>query len=278
MKIVILGASGLIGNGIMKTLSANKAFSIYGTFNSNSFYEQKDMKNIQKFDVLANNELFNFINKIRPDQIINCLGITKHFSKDYTDREFMYVNCEFVKELANISKKQSYRLIHISTDCVFDGVKGDYSESDLPNAKDIYGKSKSYAEMISDESLVIRTSTIGREIGTVNGLLEWFLDQVNECEGYKNAYFTGITATELGKILIDCFIPKVEVKGLYNVGANKISKYDLLKIFSYHYNKKISVIKNETISIDRSLNSKKFKNFFNYQSKSWSNMLSEMQN
>ncbi len=276
MKIVILGASGLIGNGIMKTLSANKTLSIYGTYNNNSFYEKENVKNFQKFDVLANNELFNFINKIKPDQIINCLGITKHFSKKYTEREFMYVNYEFVKELANISKKKSYRLIHISTDCVFDGLKGAYSESDAPNARDIYGKSKSCAEMISDESLVIRTSTIGREIGTVNGLLEWFLGQVNECEGYKKAYFTGITATELGKILLEYFIPKVDIKGLYNVGSNKISKHDLLKIFSHHYNKKISIIENEIISIDRSLNSKKFKNFFNYQSKTWSSMLSEM--
>lgn len=276
MKIVILGASGLIGNGVVKALSNNHSLKILGTYSKNLFYKEKKIENFFEFDVLKDNKIFDFILNQNPNIVINCLGITKHYQDRFSEKEFMHVNYHFVEQLSKLSQTKNFKLIHISTDCVFNGLDGNYSELDVPNATDIYGKSKIYSEKIYNNNLVLRTSTVGRELGTKNGLLEWFLSRNNYCDGYVNAFFSGITNVELGMIIQNHVFPNLQINGLFNISAEKINKYSLLKIFSDHFKKDIDIKVFKNFTVDRSLNSLKFQKKMGYKIKSWDLMLSEL--
>ncbi len=276
MKVLILGISGLIGNGIASVIREDKSKTLMGTYCKNKYFHQLDDKHYHQFNVLKDNSIFDFIRNVKPDCIINCLGITKHLQGLYSEDNIFSVNSHFPIEISKICKENKINLIHISTDCVFDGKSGNYSEIDDPNAKDIYGYSKSLSEKIQSNHLVLRTSTVGREINTQFGLLEWFLSLEKSCEGYKNAFFSGITTKELGKIILDNFITQNQKRGLYNIGGKKINKYDLLILFSKVFNKKIEIKENVTFQIDRSLNSEKFRLDFKYKFKEWERMLEEL--
>ena len=276
MKIIILGASGLVGSGIRKVLERDKKKKIICTFFSNKLFKKLAIKYSYIFNVLKDNSIFEFISNERPDLIINCLGITKHLSKLYSEEEQIEVNGNFPKKLSILSSKINSRFIQISTDCVFIGKKGLYSEIDKPDDQDIYGKSKIIGEEVQNDHLVLRTSTIGREISTFYGLLEWFLKQKSRCNGYRKAYFSGITNVELGKIIQEYIIPNNFYKGIYNVGSERINKYDLLNKFSIHYKKNINIKVDDKFKIDRSLNVGKFINKFQYRVKSWEIMLKEL--
>ena len=154
--------------------------------------------------------------------------------------------------------------------------KFNYSEDDLPNAKDIYGISKSLGESIYHHNLVIRTSTIGHEINTKHGLLEWFISQNSYCTGYRNAYFSGITTLELANLINDFILKKLNLIGLFNVSSEKISKYELLSKINEIYKLKKKIIISDQQKIDRSLNSYKFNRVFGYYPNSWDKMIVSM--
>jgi len=255
LKILILGSSGLIGSTIYRYLSQYKKLDIYGTYNRNKP---------------------PFLNLINFDVIINCIGITKH-QKDVKDLNKTYfLNIQLPLNLSLYSQKHSINFIHISSDCVFDGIKGNFKERDNRLSGDIYGQTKYIGESIIKNSLIIRTSTIGHEIFFKKGLLEWFLSQKNSCEGYKKAYFNGVTTLELSKILFKFFISRRFFPNmLLNVGTNKISKFDLLQKISKIYDKKIEIKENSSLIIDRSLNISKFINLTEYNQKSWYTMIKE---
>lgn len=268
MKILILGSSGLIGSTIYRYLSLKNAVSTYGTYNCN----KPPFNNLIKFNYLKDS-LENFKNF---DVIINCIGVTKH-KKDINDLNKTYfLNIQLPLNLDLFSQKNSIKVIHISSDCIFNGIKGNFKEKDIRLAKDIYGQSKYIAELILKNSLVIRSSTIGHEIFYKHGLLEWFLYKKKFCDGYKNAYFNGLTTLELAKIIYKYFIRKKYFpKIILNVGSTKISKFDLLQKISKIYNKKIDIKESCSLKIDRSLNISKFINLTEYNPKSWYIMIKE---
>ena len=275
MNILVLGATGLIGRAIKKILDQEQDYNVIGTFNNNKFIDNKRLIN---FNVFNDRDLDTFIKKLNPDFIINCIGITKHLSLKYNDNEYMEVNANFPKKLSLIAFKNNSKFIQISTDCIYSGKKGNYKENDVSDANDIYGISKSIGEKIHPSSLILRTSTVGREIGTKYGLIEWFLSQDKECEGYQGAIFSGITNIELGKILKKYIISKEDCSGTFNISSSPINKYEFLKKLALFYKKDIKIYKNNVIKIDRSLSNSLFKNKFGYVPKSWDLMLSEMDN
>jgi len=276
MKIIILGASGLIGNSIKSVFEKDSKLILLGTYCNNIYFNKNPRQNLYRFNVLSDDSIYDFIFKEKPDLIINCLGITKHLKNKFSEEDFIKVNSSFPKYISTLATEMKSRFIHVSTDCVFNGKKGNYSEKDIPDANDIYGFSKIEAESVKKHNLVLRTSTVGKEIYTQYGLLEWFLNQKEYCEGYKNAFFSGITAVEFGKIIRDHFLLAPNIRGLYNIGSNKINKYDLLKKFAKFYGKNIKIDKNLKVVIDRSLNTANFRKQFNYHEKSWEKMLSEL--
>ena len=171
--------------------------------------------------------------------------------------------------------------IHISTDCVFDGKKGDYSEKNSPNALDIYGISKKFGEVTMNNSITIRTSIIGHELNTKFGLLEWFLSQKKNkiINGFNKAYFSGLTTYELSRIIHKYFKNKnYKFTNLVHISGPRISKYSLIKIISQAYGRKNKIKKNNFLKVDKSLNSMLFRKLTGYKIKSWQNMINENKN
>jgi dTDP-4-dehydrorhamnose reductase len=270
LKIIILGASGLLGSTLFKTLIKVKNFSVYGTVRSfssfdsanKSLYEINDFKSLEKM-----------LTDTKPHVLINCIGITNKKSAERVN--LFQTNSIFPHQILCLSKKLNFRFIQISTDCVFSGIKGFYSELDLPDPIDDYGLSKLLGETNFEESLVIRTSFIGHELNSKSGLLDWFLSQNKKCKGYKNAIFSGLTTLAFAEIIEKIILAK-KLTGIYHVAANPISKFDLLSLIAEIYNKKIEIEEDTSIYIDRSLNASKFNTMFNYQAPLWPELIYKM--
>jgi len=277
MKIIILGINGMIGSSIFIELSKNFNLEVLGTLRKvdfKSYFDSNLHKNILYFEELNNINLL--LDKHKPNIIINCIGITKHAREINNIQNSIFVNSIFPHNLKDVCKNKNIRLIHISSDCVFLGQKGDYKDYDNSDCLDLYGKSKALGEINDDKSVTIRTSTIGHELNSSFGLLEWFLLQKEECEGYKNAIFSGLTNIELSKVIMNKIIPNKNLTGIYNVGGNIISKFCLLEIIKSVYKKNINIKVNKEFVIDRSLNSNLFCSKTSYYPPSWIVQVEEM--
>ena len=277
-NVLILGANGLLGNTIFKYLYIRKKYEVYGSFKDKKRFKLKN--NLITGDIIKNNKLnlkkiINFIKKKNIKFVINCLGITKHKKIKNKELHSYLLNSKINFEIINNCK--NIKLVILSSDCVFNGKKGCYIERATPNANDTYGKSKAKGEIKNNKKVItLRTSTIGHEIKTKYGLLEWFLSQKKIVKGYSKAFFSGPTSLELAKV-IDSYILTNKLRyGIYHISAKKISKYNLLKKVSFVYNKKIKIIKDNNFSIDRSLNSNKFKNQSKYKFPSWIKMIKDL--
>jgi dTDP-4-dehydrorhamnose reductase len=272
MKILILGSTGILGRTldlflsskkdlIIKTISTNKKNKYFLYFN-----HSKDLNKLKKL-----------ILKIKPSHIVNCIGITK-YNNSYNSKTLTnLVNTKLPLYLASLSLRYKIYLIHISTDCVFLGQKGNYDDNATKDASDNYGISKSKGEVKNKYTTTIRTSFIGPEGKTKKSLLNWFLTQKITVNGYTNAIFSGLTSLELSKIIYKYFIQKNTLYNkIMNVGGNKISKFSLLKIISKIFKKKIHIKKLPDFKIDRSLNSKYFRNISKYKKQSWKKMIKDL--
>ena len=282
MRIIVLGANGLLGNTIIKYFFENCKHETFGFCRDSTklgFFNTSYLERINIVrDIFDTEDLKNKIKKIRPDVIINSIGITNKIkNKDLNfTQQIIQVNSLFPHQLQKICIQFDIRLIHLSSDCVFSGEKGFYSERDIPDPVDIYGKSKLLGELDFQNSITIRKSVIGHEYNSNNGLLEWFLKQEGKVKGYKKAIFSGITVLELAKIIDMYIIPNPNLRGLFHVSGQSISKYNLLKIIASEYKKIIDIIPNEEVKIDRSLNSTKFNKITGYQSKPWPKLIKSM--
>jgi dTDP-4-dehydrorhamnose reductase len=284
-KVLVLGASGMIGSEIMKTLHNSNDFNTIGTIRCSSLKKihLKNMQIIDGIDVQHESSWVKCLLEQRPQAVINCIGVTKHVDQIKDNGLTININSIFPHKLNLLCKKISARLIHISSDCVFAGKSGNYSEEDIPDSRELYGLSKKLGEICLSDNLTIRTSTIGHEVLTKNGLLEWFLSQEGTCEGYKNAIFSGVSTKELASVIKNKILPNKNLKGLYNLSAESISKYDLLKLISKFYKKEIEIQPNTSFVIDRSLDCTKLELEAGYKPKDWNSMvksmmLSEMEN
>lgn len=275
IKILILGVDGMLGHKVHEQLSKN-SYKVYST--SRNSKGKKNKYFFKNVNILKTGQILNIIKKVKPNYVINCTGIIKQKLQSKKKNTLFLVNTNFPIYLDKYSKKLNYNHIHFSTDCVFDGSKGNYTEKDKPNAKDEYGRSKQKSEdKINKNSFIIRTSIIGHEKNrSKKSLLNWFLSQKKYCYGFKNAYFSGVTTLELSKIIRNIIKNKQFVKGLYNLSSKKISKYQLLKMIKAKYKKKIKIHPNTSFKIDRSLSSFKFKNKFNIKIKSWKIQIDQM--
>jgi dTDP-4-dehydrorhamnose reductase len=204
------------------------------------------------------------------------VGLTKHKPGAEDPLVSVPINTLLPHHLSHLCNLVGARLIHISTDCVFSGKKGNYVEEDSTDAVDVYGKSKALGEVISSNAITLRTSTIGHELYTKYGLLEWFLSQTDECAGYSRAIFSGLPSNFLAQVIRDFVIPNRNLSGLYHVAADPIDKYKLLQLISKTYSKDIKIRLDETFVIDRSLNCDKFKVATGYSSLNWPTLIEMM--
>ena len=163
------------------------------------------------------------LQRLKPDILINCLGITNKEKIDNSRQieNFININSLLPHRLQRICSEMGTRLIHLSTDCIFSGSKGFYSEYDIPDPTDIYGKSKLLGEIDFENTLTIRKSVIGHELVSRKGLLEWFLNQNSSIQGYKNVIFSGLTVLELAKLIDKYIFPRSDLKGILNISGNQ---------------------------------------------------------
>lgn len=280
MKIVILGANGLIGSSVFNYLSKNTQYEILGTVRSSNLFPLFEASALDRLasgiDVTDIRGIDNFLGKIEPNIVINCAGLTKHRSEGGDPSQAIAVNALFPHQLNSFCKTHNARLIHISSDCVFLGSRGCYVESDIPDADDLYGRTKALGEISGSNAITIRTSTIGHELNSNYGLLNWFLNQNNECQGFKKAYFSGLPTVELARVIAEYVIPAPHLNGLYHLAGDSISKFDLLKLIATQYGKRIQVIPEGQFSIDRSLNGEKFQDATGYKAPDWPTLIKMM--
>lgn len=279
-KVLIFGGTGMLGHRMALTLAGNHQVAITsrreetdGLFSNEAWEGIKVYNNIS---VENFNHVERVICKFRPEIIINCVGIIKQLHESNDPTLALSINSLFPQKLAKLQERLGYRLILLSTDCVFNGEKGDYTEQDIPNATDLYGMSKLLGEVHGQESvLTIRTSIIGRELCGNSSLIEWFLSQ-KQLDGYTNMIFSGLPTFTLSKLIRDTIIPNESLQGLFHISSNSISKYELLQKINMHYNLNKEISPNSEMILNRSLNSEKFISETNFNCPNWDDLIKDL--
>ena len=279
MRVLVLGANGMLGNAVFRVLSENPNLEVLGTIRSKSseqlFTKEIVSHLISEIDIECEESLNKAFLKARPDIVINCVGLIKQLSSFNDPLQIIPINSILPHRLARLCEGRS-RLIHISTDCVFDGLKGGYVESDCANARDLYGMSKYLGEVSYPHSITLRTSMIGSELQSKNSLVEWFLSQGLSCNGFTKAIFSGLPTVVLAQIIRDIIIPHNELSGVYHLAAKPISKHDLLTLIADIYDKPIQIIPDDSLVINRSLNADKFRRETGYIAPEWPSLIRTM--
>lgn len=280
MKILVLGASGMLGNAAFRLFAESDGLEVIGTVRSEIskrlFSESLHSALISGVDVENIDSLMRVFGKTRPDVVINCIGLVKQLAESDDPLAAIPINSLLPHRLARLCAVAGSRFIHISTDCVFSGSKGMYTEADLSDAKDLYGRSKYLGEVYYPNSITLRTSIIGHELEGARSLVGWFLGQSVSVKGFRNAVFSGLPTVEIARLIRDHVFPNPELHGLYHVSANPINKYDLLRLVADVYGKKINIEADESFVIDRSLDSSRFRSVTGFQPKPWAELVRSM--
>lgn len=281
MKVLILGVTGMLGSAVFREFVTDPRFNVTGTLrNANSckyFPQAAQEQLVCGIDVLDQDALVAAMEWIRPDIVINCVGLIKQLADAKDPLAALPINAMLPHRLARLCSLAGARLIHVSTDCVFSGRKGMYRESDVSDAEDLYGKSKFIGELHDlPNAITLRTSIIGHELGSCYALVDWFLSQCGPVKGYTKAFFSGLPTRELARVIRDYVIPHPELFGVFHVSAAPIDKSSLLKMVASVYGKSVEIIPDENIKIDRSLDSTRFRTAVGYQPPEWSELIRGM--
>jgi dTDP-4-dehydrorhamnose reductase len=281
-KILILGVSGMLGNTLYRYFrDKTEKFVIGASRNSisaPSMYQTEHAILESGFDVDNTDALLELFNKHRPNIVVNCIGIIKQMSVADDPLVAIPINAELPHRISKLCKLINARLIHISTDCVFSGKKGMYTEEDVPDATDLYGRSKSLGEVIDDlHAITLRTSLIGHELNSARSLVNWFLSCQDRVQGYRRAIFSGFPTVEIARIIDEYIIPNPSLHGLMQISAEPIDKYTLLNLIKVVYDKSIEIQEDNKVMIDRSLDSTRFKLITGYQPPHWKKLIQSMQ-
>lgn len=280
LNIYILGASGMLGYSIFANLSEYKGFNVFGTVrnikNKENYFSEFKNKIIENIDISDLSSLDILFQKNKPDIVINCIGLIKQHSISKQYIQAIKVNALLPHELAHICDNYQAKLIHFSTDCVFDGKSGDYQQTDIPTATDLYGRTKYLGEVTYGKHLTLRTSIIGHELSSNVSLIDWFLNQKDQVNGYTKAIFSGFPTCYIAKLLAEKIIPNENLNGLYHLSSEAIDKYTLLSDIATIYHKDIIINPSEDLVIDRSLNSAPLRNEINFTPPSWNELIKYM--
>ena len=280
MRILVFGAGGMLGHKLIQVLG--ETFEVCGTLRGS--YDQIERfgfldtdRCLAGIDVFQEASIRSAITETKPDVVINAVGIVKQLESSKDVITTLTTNSIFPHRLAALSDEFGFRLICVSTDCVFDGVKGNYDENDVPNAVDLYGKSKNLGEVATGNAVTLRTSIIGRELGTAHSLVEWFLsNNGGSVKGFAGAIYTGFPTIVLAEIIRSLILDFPLLRGLYHVSSEPIDKYTLLKHIRDKFNADIEIHKDDRFKIDRSLNSTKFRTKTGFVPKTWEKMIDRM--
>ena len=280
MRALVLGGSGMLGHKLSQVLS--EGLEVYATVRGDET-EYATHPILGKLRLVGSvcaersESVERTLERVRPDVVVNCIGIVKQRPAAQDPVASITVNALFPHHLAQMCTQRGVRLIHVSTDCVFSGRKGNYTEQDTPDAEDLYGRTKLLGEVMGDGCLTLRTSMIGRELGRSYGLLEWFLQQEGwTVRGFTRSVFSGFTTLALARIVERIITEHTELTGLWHVAADPISKFDLLTLVKRVYGLQIEIEPDPSLVCDRSLNGTRFRVATGFEPPSWPEMIEQM--
>ncbi|WP_296126591.1 SDR family oxidoreductase [Pseudomonas sp. Ga0074129] len=281
MNVLVLGVTGMLGSAVFKQFSLDQRYQVSGTLRNaggrRHFPGLLHAQLISNVDVLDQDALISVLERVRPDVVINCVGLIKQLADAKDPLSALPINAMLPHRLAKLCGLTGARLIHVSTDCVFSGRKGMYAEADLSDAEDLYGKSKFIGELHEvSHAITLRTSIIGHELGTHFSLVDWFLSQSGPVKGFAKAIFSGLPTVELARVMKDYVLPNPELHGLYHVSAEPIDKFSLLKLVAEVYGHKIQITSDEQLCIDRSLDSSRLRLATGYIPPAWPELIRMM--
>jgi len=280
MKVLVLGASGMLGHAVLRDMARDERYEVFGSVRSSGatrhFSESVGRRIITGVDVENTDSLLAVLAKTKPDAVINCVGLVKQLAESNDPLAALPLNALFPHRLARLCALTGARLVHISTDCVFSGRKGSYTESDQPDAEDLYGRSKLLGEVDYPHAITLRTSIIGEELDSAHGLVGWFLSRKAPVKGYTRAIFSGLPTCELAEVIRSFVLNHPHLRGLYHVASDPIAKHDLLRLLNQAYGKGLHIEPDDTLVIDRSLNGTRFRTATGYVAPSWDDLVSRM--
>ena len=276
-RVLVLGATGMLGHKLGQVLSQ--------TFDTHLAVRRDDASGLAAIldtervltGVSAEDmgSVANAVAEVGPDVVVNCVGIVKQASAASEAVPCITVNALFPHRLADLCTERGARLVHISTDCVFSGRAGGYTEDDIPDPVDLYGRSKLLGE-VNDGCLTIRTSIIGRELSGAGGLLEWFLAQHGSVRGFRRAIFSGLTTQALAELLATLICEHRELTGIRHVASAPISKHDLLGMLREAYGLDVQIVADDEMICDRSLDGTKLERETGVRAPSWAQMIAAL--
>ena len=278
MKILVLGATGLLGNAVFRSMSQASGLRVTGTIRREaargSFAPELAGRLTVVADIEDPDQLARLFDPVRPDVVINCIAAGRPAPAD--PMRSIQVYSVLPRRLSHLCRLSGARLVQISSDGVFSGMRGGYGEDDPPDANDIYGISKLLGEIAEPHAITLRTSIIGHELQSTGGLLEWFLSQQQQCRCYTRAIFSGFPTIVLADLIRDVVIPRPELHGVYHVATRPISKFDLLQLVAERYGKKIELIPDDRANPDRTLVAARFEKATGYVSPDWQTLVDLM--
>lgn len=283
MKVLVLGGDGMLGHKIFQNLSVrvpDTLCTIRGTVDDEHhrliplFHAGGVLEYINAMDIVAVEAL---LTDLKPDVVVNCIGVIKQRDEAHSDIPSITINALLPHRLAKTCGLWGGRLIHFSTDCVFRGKRGGYTEDDASDAADLYGKTKFLGEVATDNAVTLRTSIIGRELHHLKSLLEWFLSQNHQTvRGFTRAIYSGVTTNHLADVVGDLIEKHPRISGLYQVASQPISKYDLLCLLRTAYHLDIDIVPDGTDECDRSMVGERFHQATGYVCPSWTDLIAQL--
>jgi dTDP-4-dehydrorhamnose reductase len=279
-RILVLGATGMLGNAVLRLFAESPDFDVTGTARTPGSLRLLPGaladRVVAGIDVENPDALVQLFSDVRPDVVINCIGLVKQLAAADDPLAALPINALLPHRLARLCGLAGARLVHVSTDCVFSGTKGMYTESDPSDAKDLYGRSKYLGEVDYPHAVTLRTSIIGHELAGAHGLVGWFLAQDGSVKGFTKAVFSGLPTVELARVIRDQVIPRPALRGVYHVSAEPIDKFELLSLVAKEYGKAIGIRPDDQLRIDRSLDSSRFREETGWRPQSWPGLVRAM--
>ena len=279
-RVLVLGASGMLGNAVLRLFAQCPGYQVFGSVRSAGALRllpsDLHQRVITGVDVENIDSLTRLFAIVRPDVVINCVGLVKQLAEADDPLTAIPINALLPHRLARLCEVARARLVHMGTDCVFSGAKGMYTETDAADAKDLYGRSKYLGEVDYPHAITLRTSIIGHELDGARSLVGWFLAQTESVKGYNRAIFSGLPTVEIGRVIRDHVMRHPELHGVYHVSAEPINKFDLLALVAQTYGKTIDISADDQLVIDRSLDSTRFRQATGFVPKPWPELLRTM--
>lgn len=280
MRILILGGDGMLGHQLLKSYHGRHEVAITLRRDRGDYQSQLLDMAVQVYsgvDVRSTDRLAELFADFQPEAVINAVGIIKQRDEAKASIPSLEINSLLPHRLSILCKMAGARLVQMSTDCVFSGMKGNYTENDFPDADDLYGRSKYLGEVHDPHCITLRSSIIGLELSRNKSLVEWFLAQKGQIKGFTQAIYTGLTTAEMARVIEHLLLNKQELSGVWQVASHAINKYDLLTMLAGMLQRAdIAIEMDDSFSCDRSLDGSRFEKVAGYQIESWEKMVEDL--